>query len=212
MHQPTAQGRQDPHSLAPIQLEGTSVEEDAAKIRGGRGLRMTLTVVSLGAAIVGGTQLLRAMDTQQAYAQAAAQLEHVDTQESEAHLRCALPNLQRSQLDTQAAMHNAIEIASERMDKGYGKLLAKCTPLLESFTASVDGIRAPANMTQKLRALSNSAGELNRSWSAYRDYLQRPGQPYDYVQAAPMIEKITTAWQGYRSADRQTREALARHR
>jgi hypothetical protein len=209
MHEQDVQAREDPHSLAPIQLESASDEQEIAKIRGGRGLRLTLTVLCLAAAVLGGAQLLKSMDTHQAYAQAAAQLERADTEQGDAFMRCALPNLQRSQLETPSALHSAIEIATERMDKGYAKMLAKCTPLLESFQRSVKEIQGPADMTQRLAAVSNSANEFGQAWINYREYLQRPGQPYDYVQAVPLIDKITTSWQSYQSTRTQAKAALA---
>jgi hypothetical protein len=212
MRKPDVQAREDPHSLAPIQLENVSVDKEIAQIRGGRGLRLTITMLCLAAAAVGGSQLLRSMDAHQAYAQAAAQLERVDADQSEAFLRCALPNLQRSQIDAPNSLHNAIEIATERMDKSYGKLLAQCTPLLQTFEEAINNIKAPPDMTRRLATLSNAAGGLDRAWANYRSYLQQPGQPYDYVQAAPLIEKITGAWQNYQTARTQAKDALAAER
>jgi hypothetical protein len=212
MHKPNVQAREDPHSLAPIQLEKQTLDADIARIRGGRGLRLTITLLCMCAAAIGGAQLLRNMDAREAYAQAASQLERADVDQSEAFLRCALPNLQRSQLSAPAALHNAIEIATERMDKGYGKLLAQCAPLLSSFEQAIDGIEAPPDMTRQLQSVTNAAGQLDQAWSNYRTYLTRPGQPYDYVQAAPMIEKITNAWEAYQTARTQAKDALAARR
>lgn len=204
--------RNDPNSLAPIQLERTSIEDDVASMKSGKGLRLTATLLVTAAAIVGGTQLLGAMDTQQAYAHAAEQLEVIDSQQSEAFLRCALPNLQRTQLNDPTALHTAIEIASERMDKQYGRLLAQCGPLLQSFEEAVHQIKAPSDMTRRLQGLSVAAGDLGRAWTDYRTYLQDPKQRYDYVQAAPRIEKITRAWGMYQTQRTQAKEALSAKR
>jgi len=212
MSDPNLPVRSDPSSLAPIQLERSSVDEDIAQLKRGKGLRLTLTLAVGLAAIAGGTQLLRSMDAHQAYAKAGEQLELVDAQQSEAFLRCALPNLQRSQLDDPSELHTAIEIATERMDKAYGRVLAQCDPLLESFEEAVSQIKGPADMTRRLSSLSNAAGALGHSWSEYRKYLQDPTQHYDYVQAAPRIEKITNAWQDYQTQRDQTRDALAQRR
>ncbi|MEY4579290.1 MAG: hypothetical protein RL701_3993 [Pseudomonadota bacterium] len=209
MDDPNTQNRQDPHSLAPIQLEGRSIERDVALIRGGQGARLTITILTLVAIGVGGARLLKAVDSQQAYAHAASQLERVDAEQSESFLRCALPNLQRSQVDTTSSLHSAIEIASEGMDKAYGTLLEECSPLLESLELAVNQINAPPDMTRKLSALSLSARNLGRAWTNYRHFLQQPNKPYDYVQAAPLIEKITLAWQDYRVARSQAKQALS---
>jgi hypothetical protein len=204
--------RDDPNSLAPIQLERASVEEDVASMKSGKGLRLTATLLVTAVAVVGGTQLLGAMDAHQAYAHAAEQLELIDSQQSEAFLRCALPNIQRAQLNDPSALHTAIEIASERMDKGYGRVLAQCEPLLQSFEEAVNGIKAPSDMTRGMQGLSLAAGELVRSWASYRTYLQDPAQRYDYVQATPRIEKITTAWASYQTQRTQVRDGLSAKR
>jgi hypothetical protein len=204
--------RNDPNSLAPIQLERTSLEDDVASMKSGKGLRLAATLLVTAAAVVGGTQLLGAMDTHQAYAHAAEQLEVIDAQQSEAFLRCALPNLQRTQLSTPTALHTAIEIVSERMDKQYGRLLGQCEPLLQSFEQAVNQVKAPSDMTRRLQALSVAAGDLGRSWTDYRTYLQDPAQRYDYVQAAPRIEKITLAWSAYQTQRTQAKEALSARR
>jgi hypothetical protein len=152
------------------------------------------------------------MDAHQAYAHAAEQLEVIDSQQSEAFLRCALPNIQRAQLSDPSALHTAIEIASERMDKGYGRVLAQCEPLLQSFEEGVNGIKAPSDMTRRLQTLSFAAGALGQAWGDYRTYLQDPAQRYDYVQATPRIEKITTAWSNYQTQRTQVRDALSAKR
>ena len=133
VHKVNVQTREDPHSLAPISLEGTSVDDEVAMIKKGRGQRLVLTLTVIVAGVLGGQRLLRSMDERAAYASAAAQLEHVDSQQGEAFLRCALPNLQRSQLESASALHSAIEIATEHMDKGYGRVLAQCAPLLDNL-------------------------------------------------------------------------------
>ena len=153
-------------------------------------------------------RLLRNMDEHAAYTQAAAQLEQIDSQQSEAYLRCALPNVQRSQLESATALHNAIEIATEHMDKGYGRVLAQCAPLLDELEASVHGLTAPPDMTRRLERLSSAMTDFKSSWLAYQSYLQDRSQPYDYVKAAPLIERITIAWERYQAAQKQAKEAL----
>jgi hypothetical protein len=212
MERPDVPVRNDPNSLAPIQLERASVDDDVASMKSGKGLRLAATLLVTAAAVVGGTQLLGAMDAHQAYAHAAEQLEVIDSQQSEAFLRCALPNIQRAQLSDPSALHTAIEIASERMDKGYGRVLAQCEPLLQSFEEAVNQIKAPSDMTRRLQGLSLAAGELGHSWGDYRTYLQDPAQRYDFVQATPRIEKITSAWANYQTQRTQVREALSAKR
>ena len=208
MHKLNVQTREDPHSLAPIQLEGTSVDDEVALLKKGRGLRLGLTLAVIAAGALGGQRLLRSMDEHAAYTQAASRLEQIDSQQSEAYLRCALPNLKRSQLESATALHSAIEVATEHMDKGYGRVLAQCAPLLDELQASVQGLDAPPDMTRRLQRLSSSVTDFKTSWLAYQSYLQDRNRPYDYVQAAPLIERITIAWEGYQAAHKQAKDAL----
>src|SRR5690349_18201136 len=117
--------REHPHSLAPIAIGGTSDEQDIANMRSGRSLRVALTLLVAAAAVVGGVQLLRSMDTRQTYVMAASQLERSDTDQRDAFMRCALPNYQRSQVTNAGTLRSAVESASERMEKNYAKLLTK---------------------------------------------------------------------------------------
>ena len=208
MHKPNVQTREDPHSLAPISLEGTSVDDEVAMIKRGRGIRLVLTLAVVVAGAFGGQRLLRSMDEHTAYASAASQLENVDSQQSEAYLHCALPNLQRSQVESASALHSAIEIATEHMDKGYGRVLAQCAPLLDQLETSVTTLNAPPDMTRRLASLSSAVTDYKHGWNAYQSYLQDRSQPYDYLKAAPLIERITIAWERYQAAHRQAKEAL----
>jgi len=208
VHKPNVPTREDPHSLAPISLEGTSVDDEVALIKRGRGQRLALTLAVLAAGLFGGQRLLRSMDEHAAYSGAAAQLEQVDSQQGEAYMRCALPNVQRSQLESATALHSAIEIATEHLDKGYGRVLAQCAPLLDELEANIHSLSAPPDMTRRLERLSGAVTDYKTSWATYQKYLQDRSQPYDYVKAAPLIERITIAWEGYQAAHRQAKEAL----
>jgi hypothetical protein len=209
MPEPDQEARKAPHSLTPVQLERAAHDEDIAQLRSGRGLRLGLAFVVVVAAVIGVMQLLRTMDTRQSYAQAADQLERSDIEQREAFMRCALPNVTRSQLTSPAALRNAIETVSGRMERGYGRVLNTCTPLYASFEQAIKDIKAPADVGPRVEAVSIAATDFGRAWSGYRDYLQGPGLAYDPAQAAPLIEKITSTWQGYETAREQAKQALS---
>src|SRR5207344_2366917 len=99
--------------------DSSNDDDEIAKLRGGQKLRLTLVVLCVAAAALGGVHLLKALDEHGAYAQAASELERLDTEQASAFLRCALPNAQRSQLASPNGLRSAIESASDRMDKGY---------------------------------------------------------------------------------------------
>jgi hypothetical protein len=198
----------EPDSLAPIQLDRISVEEEVLQMKTGKGLRLTVTLLLATLAVVGGTRWMGRIDATQAYAHAADQLEAIDSHEGEAFLRCALPNLQASQLSSGSALHSAIEITSERFDKRYAKQLVSCTYLLDELQTSLGTLRAPADMTLRVEALRHSAQDFGQAWSRYRGYLQDPTQRYDFVQATPLIEKIAVAWDNYHAKRDEAKVAL----
>jgi hypothetical protein len=203
-----ATGRKDPDSLAPVQLERTSLGEDVALLKRGKGLHLVVTLLIAAVAVVGGTRWMGHIDAVQAYAHAAEQLAAPNTQGGDEFLHCALPNLQPSQLAAAQSLHNAIEVMSERLDKKYGSQLERCAYLLDNLQNGLSAVRAPSDMTRRLDGLRSSAREFSDAWNNYRAYLQDPTQRYDYVRATPMIEKITLAWQAYRTQRNDTQAAL----
>lgn len=208
MHRSEMPQRGDPHSLAPIQLEGPSVEEEVAQLKRGRGLRLVLNLTVLAAVALLGAKWLEGLDRQSSYNHAAAQLDRGESRDAEAFMRCVLPDLHVAQLTSTVTLYGTIENVTEQLGKGYGDQIAACAPLLDDFEHAVHKVRAPANMTRRLQDVSLAATTLKHSWQEYQRYLQTPNEPYDYVQAAPLIDRITVSWQGYHSANRQAKQAL----
>lgn len=200
--------RGDPHSLAPIQLEPASVQEEAAQLKRGRGLRLALNMAVLVAVATVAGQWLNGVDTKNSYNHAAAQLDRSESTQAEGFMRCVLPDLQTSQLTSMVTLYGTIENLTEQLGKAYGDQVAACAPLLDDLETSVQNVRAPANMTRRLDEVSRAASAVKDSWKSYQAYLQQPNQPYDYVQAAPLIDRITVAWQGYRKTNSETKQAL----
>jgi hypothetical protein len=209
MSQSKEQAREDPHSLAPIALGGASDEEEIAKMHRGSGLRVALALLVAAGAVAGGAQLLRSMDTRQEYALAASQLERSDTEQREAFMRCALPSYSRSQVTNAGSLRSAVESASERMERNYGKLLGKCTPLFASFKQAVTDIKAPSDVSKEVGAVNKAVGELGTALDNYREFMQRPGQSYDAAQAAPLLDAIGASWQSYLSTRERAKQALS---
>lgn len=212
MHPSDLHHRGDPHSLAPIQLEGPSVQEEAAQLKRGRGLRLALNLTALVAVATAGGQWLNGLDTRNSYTQAAAQLDRSETTQAEGFMRCVLPDLQPSQLTSTVTLYGSIENLTEQLGKAYGDQVAACAPLLDDFERSVHKVRAPADMTRHLQEVSRAASSVKQSWESYQRYLQTPNQPYDYVQAAPLIDHITVAWKSYHESNSKTKSALGEER
>jgi len=211
MHDPNARdGQQAPNTLTPVPLDNKDDDLDIAKLRGGNKRTLALVVVCVAAAAVGGARLLQSMDAHRAYMQAASELERIENEESGAFLRCALPNLQQSQLASANGLRSAIEIAAERLDKNYPKALGKCLPLLERIEHSVKQIQPPTDISSQLLGVSNSVSAFGKAWTEYRSFLQQPVQPgAEAPSAAPLIDKITASWLGYQNARNQAKEAIS---
>jgi hypothetical protein len=203
--------RREPDSLAPVQLERTSVAEDIALMKRGKSMPLLLSLVLATIAVAGGVRWMGTIDVKQSYAHAADRLEVIDSQQSEAFLRCALPNVQSSQLKSSLALHNAIENASERLDKFYGRQLTHCSHYLDDLSSQLGAVTVPADMSRQLASLREAAKEFGLTWNNYRAYLQDPSVRYDYVQATPLIEKITLAWGTYRAQQAQIKAVLRAH-
>lgn len=212
MHPNDIQHRGDPHSLAPIQLEGASVQEEAAQLKRGRGLKLALNMTALVALAAAAGQWLNSVDARNSYNHAAAALDRSETMQAEAFMRCVLPDLQPSQLTSTVTLYGTIENLTEHLGKAYGDQVAACAPLLDDFENTVHNIRAPSDMTRHLQSVSLAASAVKQSWQSYQEYLQTPNQPYDYVKAAPLIDRITLAWQTYHKANSDTKQALIQAR
>jgi hypothetical protein len=204
--------RGDPHSLAPIQLENASVQQEAAQLKRGRGLPLVLNLTVLVAVATAAGQWLNGVDTRNSYNHAAAQLDRSETMQAESFMRCVLPDLQPTQLTSTVTLYGTIENLTEQLGKAYGDQVAACAPMLEDFERTVHGVRAPADMTRHLQQISLAASGVKQSWQTYQQYLQTPNQPYDYVKAAPLIDRITVAWQTYHQANSEIKQALGQAR
>lgn len=197
MDDTNATTREDPHSLAPIQIEGTSIDEDLAQLKRGKGARLLGTTLCLGLAAFAVVHWMERIDGAQAYAAAAERVEAIHAQQGNAYLRCVLPNLQRSQLSSQQALHTAFEIASDHFQKQYAKQLAHCAPSLDGLQAQFANLRVPVDVERSANALRAATVQIAEVTESYRAYLQDTARPYHFVQATPQIEKIAWAWSTY---------------
>lgn len=204
--------RDDPHSLAPIQIErAADIDQDIALLKRGKGARLLLTLLCGGLATIGIMRWMNEIDGSQAYAAAAERLEAINAQHGNAFIGCILPDVQRSQLASRQALYTAIENASERAQKYYGTQLQRCSILSQELEQELNQLSVPADMYRQVRDVRSAARELNQALAAYRGYLQDPVRPYDYVQALPMIERLSIAWSNYEDQRTTVNRALREH-
>jgi hypothetical protein len=200
--------RDDPHSLAPVQIESSSIDEELAELKRGKGARLVLTMLFAGMAAFGVLQWMRNIDGAQQYANAAERVDEINSQQAIAYLHCVLPDVQRSQLASRQALHTAFESMTERYQKYYAAQIQRCAPMLDELVHKLNGVNVPADVRPQLQGLRNAAADLQRTLGAYQGYLADPSRPYDYVQATPMIERVTLAWSAYEDQRAQTNQSL----
>lgn len=204
--------REDPHSLSPLQLDAPpDVDAEVAHLKRGKAARLLVTGLLSGLAAFGVAKWMENIDGSQAYAAAAEKIEEINANQGTALLRCMLPDLQRSQLDDQTSLHTAIETASERSGKSYGKQLRGCVPLSEDLSLRVDALDVPSDMANRLVTLRSYASEVDQALEVYRKYLEDPERPYDFVQATPLIERVAIAWTVYEQQRAKLNNALRAH-
>ena len=211
MSQPDEDAQKAPHSLTPIPLQGAGDDDDLAQMHKGRGARGLVLLAALAVAIVGGAKLLRMMDAQQAYSEAAAQLERSDTEPRDAFLRCAIPTYQRSALAAPNALRSELERVTERMERGYARVLTSCGPLLDAFQASLGATQAPADVKPQVDAVVQAGAGFGKAWGELKELLQRPGASYDAGETGKAVEKISAAWQQYLTARDGAKQTLSAH-
>jgi len=182
-------------SLAPVQLERLSVEEEVAQMQRGKGGKMALVIAAGSLLLAGGAYWMRHLDVERAYVVTAESIAQVDTQQAQAFMHCALRNVQAPQLASPDALRATIEITHQRLGAGFTRNLDQCLPLLDDLAPGLTAIKAPNDVKPKLTALEQSSNELRRSWKLYRTYLGDP--KFDDAQAAQLIESVTAAWARY---------------
>lgn len=193
--------REDPHSLAPIQLESPRLERDLATMKGGQGRRMTFALLGTTLAMVGLLQWMKSLDGRQAYTAAANQLNELRTEQA---TRCELLNPQASQQSVRAGL----DAESQRHQKAYGQRLATCSEALVVLDRELRELDVPLNMQRRVDEVRRSAHALNVAVGAYRSYLLDPKRTYDFAQATPLIADVANAWNDYEYQHRGALDAL----
>ncbi len=189
--------RDEQDSLAPVRLDRVSVEDEAVLMQRGRAGKMmavAMAAILLGA---GANYWMKRIDAREAYVGASASVHRLRVDKLEPFLRCALPDIDRAQVNSKDRLISAIESYGDRMGKDYGRVLARCTPMLSALPAQLAAVQAPASLQPEVRGLSTAARDLTQAVDNYRSYLSNSGSQYDYVQALPMMEKIAVAWERY---------------
>lgn len=194
-------------SLAPIQLERRSVEEEVALMGKGQG-RSLWTAGALGVlALAGGLVLLQQLEANHRIAQAGEAVTAMDTRGFAAFAHCALPALPATRMDNDDHLRTALERRSERHGRGYAGMLRQCGPPLYELQTALEGLQTPALLGAQRDEMRRGVDALVGATRDYAAYLDARGG-YDFVSAQPKIEAFALAWQQYRDARRAMAEGV----
>lgn len=196
--------REDQHSLAPIQIEATSLERDLASFKRGQGKRQLLALLGSALTMAGLLLWLNESDDSRAYATAARQLASLYEPQDPAFAQCALLQPHASQ----QALRSAIEAASQTHGKAYAQQLAPCSRALVIFERELAEMDLPMSMEHRFQGLRHAANSLNRAIGGYRSYLFDPKLSYDRFAASSHIDNVVTAWSNYEVQRHNTSNAL----
>ena len=196
--------REDQHSLAPIQIDATSLERDLASFKRGQGKRLMLALLGSALAMTGLLLWMNGSDDSRAYAAAARQLDSLYTQQDPAFVQCALLQPHASQ----QALRSAIEAASQTYGKAYAQQLAPCSRALVIYERELAEMDLPMSMEHRFEGLRHAANSFNRAIGSYRSYLFDPKRSYDRIAASSHIDNVVTAWSNYEVQRHNTSNAL----
>ena len=195
-------------SLSPVQRHRLSVEAEASLMNRGRGRQLAgLSAVGVAVAVAGllGLQYL---GRSQQYAQAAAATEQVEKGPFEGYFSCAVPAADVAHLSAATRVHTAFERVADRVGKKFAATLNSCGQRLPTLVQEVEGLDIPPPLSARHESLKQATAQLQQAHEGYLGYLQDRSKPYEFVQAAPLIEKLGVAFEAFRQANAELRREL----
>ena len=201
--QRSPRGEQD--SLAPVELDRLTVDEEVAMMQRGKSGRLVVAALALVLAGGGAFTWMQRMDTRDAYTNAATVAVRLHHEHLDAFLRCALPRADAAQLQSQEGLSAAFANHGALLGRAHSGVLARCAEALVELSREVAAIRAPNPLRPQLTALHQAAEALRRAADGYRAQLGA-ADGYDAAQLTPAIEKIVLA----RATYQQRQAALER--
>jgi hypothetical protein len=197
---PRTKSEQD--SLAPLQLDRASVEEEAASMNRGKGRQLLAIAGIAGLLLIGGAAAMKGLEREQGYSQAGAALGEIKDRHVDAYMACALPGVPALNVASSERLHSSLENFAERFQKDYGLVLRRCEPRLEGLVADLAQAPVPRDMKPALAELQTAASSLYSAAASLRDYLEDPSKAYDYVTVTGHIDRLAKARTRY--SERQT--------
>jgi hypothetical protein len=209
---PFAGEREVQDSLAPVQLDVRSVDEEVASMNRGKGVQLLAIAVVVVGAISGGVLTMQRLDRDRAYEQAGAATQELRRTHVTAFVQCALPFAQSSSMESRERLYAAFADMIERSANGYAQVLRQCESKLLTLPPALGALRAPSEIRGPIARLRESSLALQQASSALRGALEDPAQREDYVAVTARADHLAKAVFAYEDRDEDLRNALTARR
>lgn len=203
MTQPHSKLTTTEDSLASIQLDRLTVEDEAALISGGRVWQLRAAIGAAVVLAVAGVVWMKHVDTREAYVEAATSVRALHTKQISAFLLCAAPGTTADKAASKDALRQALQSASDRFGKTYTRTLAHCAPMLEQVGTELSALRVPKDVTTEAAALVSAAKDLQQT---VEGAAQVPS--YDTKRLSSLLDKVATGMQSYDASEEAFETAL----
>jgi hypothetical protein len=195
-------------SLAPVELDRLTIEEEAASMNRGKGKQLLSTLVVVGTLAAGGAFVMQELDRQQAEIERGQAVADLRGDHLEAYLQCVVKDASPVALKIDDRIHGLIEGVVERGQKRSAAAFARCGQKLSELAPALAEARVTAELTPLLGELRTAATNVTRSALELHAYLADPAKPYDFVQATALIDRLARAVTAYREHDTAFRSEL----
>jgi hypothetical protein len=203
------QDRKEQDSLAPVQLDRLTIEEEAAFMSRGKGKQLVTIALLASVLAVGGGFLMKTLDRVQAEHERSLAVAELRESHVDAFLSCVLPGIAPSAFDSRERLLGALERVVEQKQKRFAATLARCEVKLEGLERGLHAASVRSDLDPARGKLEREAKAITRSAAALREHLQDPARAYDYVQAVASIDRLARAAASYGAADQAYRAQLA---
>jgi hypothetical protein len=195
-------------SLAPMQLDRLTIEEEVAGMNRGKGAQLLGVAMMVSALAVGGAWAMKRIDRDQAENGAAAMVAGLRVQHVEAFLVCILPEAPLSVFSSSERLHSAIETQTERYQKAYANTLASCEPKLQGLVPALAAAPVASSLGPTVNELTAAGQAIQDGAGDLKGYLGDARRPYDYVEVTAFIDRLARAAASYNAHDAALRELL----
>jgi hypothetical protein len=202
--------KREQDSLAPMQLDRLTIEEEIAGMNRGKSTQLLGVAMMVSALAVGGAWAMKRMDRDQAESNAAAAVASLRVQHVEAYLVCIAPEAPLSVFASSERLHSALEHLAERYQKAYARTLESCEPKLEGLIPALTVAPVAKSLEPRVSELKAAAMAIQDGGSDLRSYLADSRRQYDYVEVTAFIDRLARAAASYHEKDEALRAQLMR--